>query len=60
MGDFSSSRIEGIAGREIDDGPSQQEPGKRKPKPDEKPKPGSTETEDLVIEATSHDLDEMA
>jgi hypothetical protein len=62
MGDFSSPRIEGIAGRESEDGPAEQEPGKRKPKLEEKPKPKqeSPETEDLVIEAVEHDLDEMA
>jgi len=60
MGNFSSTRIEGIAGRETEDGPAEQESGKRKPKPEEKPKPESAETEDLVIESVEHDLDEMA
>jgi len=60
MGDFSSARIEGIAGRESEDGPAEQEPGKRKPKPEEKPKPDPPQSEDLVIEVVEHDLDEMA
>jgi len=60
MGDFTSSRIEGIAGRQSDDGPAPQEPGKRKVKAEEQPKPEPTEAEDLVIEAVPHDLDEMA
>jgi hypothetical protein len=60
MGDFTPPRIEGIAGRETDDGPSEQQPGKRKPKPEEKPRLESPETQDLVIEADAHDLDEMA
>ncbi len=60
MGDFSSPRVEGIADRETQNGPAEQESGKRKPKPEEKPKPEAPETEDLVIEAVEHDLDEMA
>ncbi|HEX4074114.1 MAG TPA: hypothetical protein VHX49_01805 [Candidatus Acidoferrales bacterium] len=60
MGDFTPARIEGIAGRETDDGPADQQPGKRKLKSEENPKPESTETQDLVIEAVEHDLDEMA
>jgi hypothetical protein len=60
MGDFSSPRIEGIADRETENGPAEQEPGKRKPKPEEKTKPEPPANEDLVIEAVKHDLDEMA
>lgn len=60
MGDFSSARIEGIGGRETEDGPAEQDPGKRKLKPEEKPKPELPENEDLVIEKVEHDLDEMA
>jgi len=60
MGDISSPRIEGIAGRETENGPAEQEPGKRKPKAGEKTEPAPSENEDLVIEKVEHDLDEMA
>lgn len=60
MGTFSSSRIEGIAGRETEHGPAEQDTGKRRPKPEERPKPESAAEDDLMIEAVEHDLDEMA
>jgi hypothetical protein len=60
MGDLSSPRVDGVADRETQNGPAEQESGKRKLKPEEKPKPEPPEKVDLVIEAVEHDLDEMA
>jgi hypothetical protein len=62
MGDFSSSRIVGVADRESEDeSAADRPPTKRKPNPEEKPKPDASENEDLVIEPDEkHDLDEMA
>jgi hypothetical protein len=60
MGDFSSPRIEGIADRETQNAPGEQEPGKRKLKSEEKPKLEPLENVDIVIETAEHELDEMA
>lgn len=61
MGDFSSSRIEGITERDSESEPGDRQPRKRKPQPEEKSRPEMPENEDLAIEiAEQHDLDEMA